>query len=102
MQEVDETNPLANLVGQSARGINRYGTAIVRELRGPAPLLDSAETSLLENYVTHSVARDFDKLRELLAQDVRLDVVGISQSSGAAQVGGYFHRYSGIATGILK
>lgn len=60
------------------------------------PPLDRAEARLLENYVTHFAARDFDRLRALLAQDVRLDVVGVAQSRGAVQVGGYFHRYSGI------
>src|SRR5260370_12136096 len=45
-----------------------------------APPLDRSEVSLLENYVRHFVSRDFDKLRELLAEDVRLDVVRISQA----------------------
>ena len=33
------------------------------------------------------------ELRAMLAQDVRLEVVGIAQDRGAPQVGGYFHRY---------
>jgi RNA polymerase sigma-70 factor (ECF subfamily) len=51
---------------------------------------------LLEGYVRHFVAREFDQLRELLAQDVRLEVVGIAQNRGAQQVGGYFHRYDSL------
>jgi RNA polymerase sigma-70 factor (ECF subfamily) len=61
------------------------------------PPLDRSEKELLANYVTHFAARDFDSLRALLAEDVRLDVIGVSQNRGALQVGGYFHRYSGIA-----
>lgn len=85
----------------SIKGALNRGRASLRKLGQSAgesaPPLDSSETSLLENYVRHFAAHDFDKLRKLLAQDVRLDVVGMSQSRGAAQVGGYFHRYSGIA-----
>ncbi len=82
------------------KGALHRGRAMLRKLgrsveEGARPM-DSTETERLRNYVTHFVAQDFDKLRALLAQDVRLDVVGVARNRGAAQVGGYFHRYSGI------
>lgn len=67
-----------------------------RSMQEGIPPLDHSEKELLANYVTHFAARDFDSLRALLAEDVRLDVVGVAQNRGALQVGGYFHRYRGI------
>ncbi len=61
-----------------------------------APPLDESQVSLLQNYVQHFLARDFDQLRALLAQDVQLDVVGIAQARGASGVGNYFHRYQAL------
>jgi len=84
----------------SIKGALNRGRASLRRLGRDAgesaPPLDRSEASLLEGYVKHFAARDFDKLRELLAQDVRLDLVGTSQGRGASEVGGYFHRYGGV------
>jgi len=84
----------------SIKGALNRGRASLRRLGRDAgesaPPLDRSEASLLEGYVKHFAARDFDKLRELLAQDVRLDLVGMSQGRGASEVGGYFHRYGGV------
>jgi RNA polymerase sigma-70 factor, ECF subfamily len=84
----------------SIKGALNRGRASLRRLGRDAgesaPPLDRSEASLLEGYVKHFAARDFDKLRELLAQDVRLDLVGMSQGRGANEVGGYFHRYGGV------
>ena len=38
-------------------------------------------------------ARDFDGIRALLAEDVRLDLVGHSQRAGRAAVGRYYENY---------
>jgi RNA polymerase sigma-70 factor (ECF subfamily) len=82
----------------SVKGALHRGRASLRKLGliegESAPALDRSEASLLEGYVRHFAAREFDRLRELLAQDVRLDVVGVSQSRGPKQVGCYFSRYS--------
>ena len=90
----------------SIKGALNRGRASLRKLGQVAgeraPALDRSEANLLEGYVKHFAARDFDKLRELLAQDVRLDVVGITQGRGASQVGGYFHRYSGIEDWLVR
>ncbi len=52
--------------------------------------------NLLDGYVRHFAAREFDQLRALMARDVRLDIVGVSQDRGARPVGCYFGRYSGF------
>ena len=85
----------------AVKGALNRGRASLRRLGqtavGAASPLNHTEVNLLDNYVRHFAAREFDKLRELLAQDVRLDLVGMAQSAGAPQVGQYFHRYSATA-----
>lgn len=84
----------------SVKGALHRGRVSLRKLsstaRKSAPPLDRAEAALLDGYVRHFVARDFDRLREMLARDVRLDVVGVSQGKGAKQFDCYFSRYSEI------
>ncbi|MGC4051077.1 MAG: sigma-70 family RNA polymerase sigma factor [Paludibaculum sp.] len=70
--------------------LNRGRTTLQRlgpSMEDGGPPLDRSESLLLENYVAHFAARDFDRLRALLAEDVRLDVVGVAQNRGAVQVG---------------
>jgi RNA polymerase sigma-70 factor (ECF subfamily) len=90
----------------SIKGALHRGRASLRKLAQDAgektPPLDRSEANLLEDYVRHFVAQEFDELRELLARDVRLDVVGMAQSRGANQVGKYFHRYGGINDWSLR
>jgi RNA polymerase sigma-70 factor (ECF subfamily) len=54
--------------------------------------LSEAEHGLLRRYVDLFNARDFDALREILAADVRLDLVNRRALQGSA-VGEYFGRY---------
>ena len=58
----------------------------------PWPPLSDAQRTLLQSYVALFDARDFDRLRDLLAADVRLDLVDRLQLEGEA-VREYFHRY---------
>jgi len=58
-----------------------------------ASSMPSSEMDLLGHYVAAFAARDFDTVRNLLANDVRLDLIGRSQRRGAAEVGGYFTNY---------
>jgi RNA polymerase sigma-70 factor (ECF subfamily) len=60
-----------------------------------APQLDAYEQELLARYVDRFNARDFDSLRMMLADEVRLDLVGRTKLIGAAQISGnYFGKYS--------
>lgn len=62
----------------------------------PVAPLDSGERARLAAYVARFNARDFDALRELLADDVRLDLHGKSRLDGRAPVGRYFGNYAEI------
>ncbi len=58
--------------------------------------LAGPEVELLGRYVDAFAARDFDTVRQMLADDVRLDLIGRAQRRGAVEVGGYFTNYSRI------
>src|SRR4051794_22160297 len=60
----------------------------------PASPLPPDQSALLGRYVALFNARDFDALRAMLAEDVRLELVGTAEKSGAADVGGYFSNYA--------
>jgi RNA polymerase sigma-70 factor (ECF subfamily) len=82
----------------SVKGVLHRGRATLHKLaqdidESPSPL-DASEVKLLDGYVRHFAAREFDELRALLARDARLDIVGISQDRGAKPMGCYFSRYS--------
>ena len=52
---------------------------------------------LLMRYTTLFNAHDWDGVRSLLAEDVRLDVVGRWKKSGRVEVGSYYANYSRLA-----
>jgi len=56
--------------------------------------IEAGEAELLANYIDRFNARDFDALRAMLADDVRLDLIGWAKGRGPTQVGNYYHRYS--------
>src|SRR5665213_614568 len=58
------------------------------------PELSGAERSRLSAYVAHFNAREFDTIREMLADEVHLDLVARRQMHGRKQVQTYFHNYS--------
>jgi RNA polymerase sigma-70 factor (ECF subfamily) len=59
----------------------------------PAPDLPAAERMRLQAYADRFNARDFDALRGLLAEDVRLDLVNRRRLDGRKDVSVYFTRY---------
>ena len=63
----------------------------------PLPGLAEAQRALLVRYVDRFNARDFDAIRDLLADEVRLDLVARSRLQGRKEVGGYFTNYEKIA-----
>lgn len=58
-----------------------------------APALSAAERSLLAIYIDRFNARDFDSLRNMLANEVQLDLVSRSRVSGRAEVSKYYGYY---------
>jgi RNA polymerase sigma-70 factor (ECF subfamily) len=59
----------------------------------PAPNLSRNERQLLANYVERFNARDFDAVRDMLAEEVRLELVARTRMNGKAEVGTYLHNY---------
>jgi RNA polymerase sigma-70 factor, ECF subfamily len=58
------------------------------------PALAADEQARLRSYAERFNARDFDALRQLLAEDVQLDLVNRRQIAGRKDVAIYFTRYS--------
>lgn len=74
------------------------GRSRLRELaqepdEAPLPALAERERSLLLAYVDRFNARDFDAVRAMLAEEVRLDVVARRRATGKHEVETYFTNY---------
>ena len=65
-----------------------------RTRRLALPVLTEPQRSLLRAYVDRFNARDFDAIRDMLADEVRLDVVARTRLNGRTAVGTYFHNYA--------
>ncbi len=77
------------------------GRARLRELAGepddlPHPELSEAERDRLGAYVARFNARDFDAIRAMISDDVRLELVNKTRLSGKTEVSRYFGNYSGV------
>lgn len=75
------------------------GRARLRELADepdqPLTLrLSERERTLLSAYIDRFNARDFDAVRDMLADEVRLDLVAREQRNGRAEVNKYFGNYA--------
>ncbi len=58
------------------------------------PAIDAAGRARLLAYVDGFRTGDFDAVRAMLAEDVRLDLVARQQRTGRSEVGEYFSRYA--------
>src|SRR5262249_12064901 len=56
----------------------------------PQPKLSEAERAQLASYVAHFNARDFDAIRAMIADDVRLELVNKSRMRGKVEASRYF------------
>ncbi len=82
---------LASVKAALHRGRIRLRTAAASD--APAPQMDAAELERLKAYADRFNARDFDALRALLVEDVRLDLVNRVRLAGRKDVSVYFSRY---------
>jgi RNA polymerase sigma-70 factor, ECF subfamily len=83
----------------AAKAALHRGRTQLREIAGepedvPQPRLSDADRARLSAYVAHFNARDFDAIRSLIADDVRLDLVSRTQMRGKAEVVSYFGNYA--------
>lgn len=67
-----------------------------------APVLADAERLRLATYVERFNARDFDAIRQMLADDVRLDLVNRVKLAGREKVSTYFTNYSRIQDWVVS
>jgi RNA polymerase sigma-70 factor (ECF subfamily) len=96
LQEISEV--IDTSIPAVKAALNR-GRARLRELAQepddrPLPVLPERERALLEAYVERFNARDFDAIREMLADEVRLELVNKTRMDGKGEVGKYFGNYA--------
>ena len=58
------------------------------------PKMSEADRARLNAYVAHFNARDFDAIRSLISDDVRLDLVNKTRMNGKIEVSRYFGNYA--------
>jgi RNA polymerase sigma-70 factor, ECF subfamily len=94
-------NETAEILGISVPAVKaalHRGRVRLRELVDLAdtalPRLDEADRERLRAYAERFNARDFDALRDLLSEEVRLDLVNRTRLSGRKNVSVYFTRYA--------
>jgi RNA polymerase sigma-70 factor, ECF subfamily len=98
---LDEIGAVMDLTIPAVKAALHRGRARLREIAKepddtPVPALAERERSRLAAYVDRFNARDFDAVRNMLADDVRLDLVAKLRMSGRGEVGNYFGNYSRI------
>jgi RNA polymerase sigma-70 factor (ECF subfamily) len=96
---VDEVCTIMDGSIPATKAALQRGRARLRQLASegddaPLPVLAEPERVRLMSYVERFNARDFDSVRNMLAEDVRLDLVNRLRMKGRSEVGQYFHRYS--------
>lgn len=65
------------------------------------PPLTAGQREQLAAYTRHFNAHDFDRLRDMLASEVRLDLVAKHKSAGRTDVGNYFSNYERQSDWVL-
>jgi RNA polymerase sigma-70 factor (ECF subfamily) len=83
----------------AAKAALHRGRTQLRELAAegddaPRPALSDADRARLSAYVASFNARDFDAIRAMIADDVRLELVSRTRLNGKAEVSRYFGNYS--------
>jgi len=63
----------------------------------PQQGLSDADRARLGAYVVHFNARDFDAIRAMISDDVRLDLVSRTRLHGKAEVSRYFGNYAKVS-----
>ena len=104
---LDEINGITKSSIPSIKAALHRGRARLRELAEepdelPLPVLADWERSRLTAYVDRFNARDFDAVRAMLAEEVRLELVNKSVlRRGRSEVGGYFDNYTRLTDWLL-
>ena len=99
---LEEIRAVTDMSMPSIKAALHRGRTRLREISDepddrPQPALGEPERALLAAYVERFNARDFDALRDMLAEDVRLELVSHLRMNGRREVSSYFSNYSGIS-----
>jgi RNA polymerase sigma-70 factor (ECF subfamily) len=86
----------------AAKAALHRGRTQLREISGepedtPQQRLSDADRARLGAYVAHFNARDFDAIRAMISDEVRLDLVNRTQMQGKAEVFSYFGNYAKVS-----
>lgn len=100
---LDEIATLLELSLPAIKAALHRGRERLRELSAaPHPAKPPrASSPALARYAAMFNARDWEGVRAMLAEDVRLDLVSRLRSAGRAQVGNYFTRYAEVSDAHL-
>jgi RNA polymerase sigma-70 factor (ECF subfamily) len=94
---LDETAQLLDFTLPATKAALHRGRVRLKDLAeepdAPPPRLDAAERDRLRAYADRFNARDFDALRALLSEDVRLDLANRRRIDGRKDVSVYFTHY---------
>jgi RNA polymerase sigma-70 factor (ECF subfamily) len=85
----------------AAKAALHRGRLRLRELAsesddGPQPVMAAADRDRLTSYIERFNAREFDAIRAMLADDVRLELVNRAKWHGKAEVSRYFGNYAKV------
>jgi RNA polymerase sigma-70 factor (ECF subfamily) len=99
---LDEINRITDASVPAIKAALHRGRARLRELARepddrPQPVLAGPERRLLAAYVERFNARDFDAIRNMLADEVRLELVNRTRLEGRREVGRYFSNYDKVS-----
>jgi RNA polymerase sigma-70 factor, ECF subfamily len=99
---LDEIGGMTGLSIPAIKAALNRGRARLREIAVEPddvdrPGLPELDRSLLASYVEHFNARDFDAIRDMLADEVRLELVGRTRLAGKKEVGSRYFRNYGLA-----
>jgi RNA polymerase sigma-70 factor (ECF subfamily) len=86
----------------AAKAALHRGRTQLHEIAGepedtPQQRLSDADRERLGAYVAHFNARDFDAIRAMISDDVRLDLVSRTHMRGKAEVSRYFGNYAKVS-----
>jgi len=86
----------------AAKAALHRGRAQLREIADepddtPQQTLSDADRDRLGAYVAHFNARDFDAIRAMISDDVRLDLVNRTRMRGKVEVFSYFGNYARVS-----
>jgi RNA polymerase sigma-70 factor (ECF subfamily) len=104
---MDEAAEVMNVSLPAIKASLHRGRLRLRELaqqpqdKAPPPALSPADQALLTEYAARFNARDFDGLRDMLGDQVHLNLVARLQLDGKADVAEYFGRYAAV-TGVMR